>query len=120
MGKKLLSLTMAVLLFTAITVPTLTVAKADESMSAMDMAAMVDSAKTPADHEAIAKMYDDQGAKATAQAAEHTKMAESYAKIPRLSEMTSHCQRLASFYKSAAEDYKAMAIMEREQTKAAQ
>jgi hypothetical protein len=119
MGKKLLSFTMATLLFIAIKAPTLTVAKADENMPAMDMAAMVESAKTPADHEALAKMYDDEGAKATKLAAEHDKMAKSYSTVQRLSEMASHCQRLASYYKSAAEDYKAMAIMEREQTKAA-
>ena len=81
---------------------------------------MVESAKTPADHEAIAKMYDDQAAKATALAAEHTKMATSYGNVKRLSELASHCQRLAGYYKSEAEDYKAMAIMEREQTKAPQ
>ena len=115
MTKKLFLLSMVVLLFTAIVMPRLQIARAEE-----DMSAMVESAKTPADHEALAKMYDEQAAKASAQAAEHAKMAKSYRNVQRLSQSATHCERLADYYKSAAEDYKGLAITEREQTKAPQ
>src|ERR1700674_4125480 len=51
---------------------------ARESMHSMDR--MVTQAKTPADHEKLAKMYDAEAAKARASAEMHHKMAEAYRK----------------------------------------
>ncbi len=82
-----------------------------------DMSAMIGNAKTPADHEALAKMYQDEADKAKAQAAAHKKMAEVYAQTPRLNELRSHCKRLANYYKEAAKEYSLLATLETDESK---
>jgi hypothetical protein len=82
-----------------------------------DMSAMIGNAKTPADHEALAKMYQDEADKAKAQAAAHNKMAEAYAQYPRMNELTGHCKRLANYYKEAAKEYSLMATLETDKSK---
>jgi len=96
-----------------IAIPSLRLAAADE-----DMPSMISNAKTGADHEALAKMYEDEADKAKAQATEHKKMAEAYGRTPRLSELKGHCERLASYYKSAAKEFRLLATLEREKAKA--
>jgi hypothetical protein len=78
----------------------------------MDMPGMITNAKTPADHLALAKMYQDEADKANAQAAAHKKMAEAYMQNPRLNELRAHCKRLTSYYKEAAKEYSLMATIE--------
>jgi hypothetical protein len=77
-----------------------------------DMSEMIGSAKTPADHLALAKMYQDEADKDKAQAAKHKKMAAAYAQFTRNNELTAHCQRLANYYKEAANEYSLMATIE--------
>jgi hypothetical protein len=90
----------------------------------VDIAQKVQSAKTAADHEAIAKYYDEQGADATKKAAMHRKMGESYkgmatsiGKGAGISSMPQHCEALAKDFDGEAEHYKAMAQTHRELAK---
>jgi hypothetical protein len=88
----------------------------------MDMEKMISSAKTGADHEALAAEYETEATAAKAQAAEHRKMAESYKKLGGAAieklHLDEHCERLAKSYDKAAMEY-ALAKAEREMAKAA-
>jgi len=101
--------------------PVLYARAADE----VDMLKKVQSAKTPADHEAIAKHYDAQATQATESAAMHRKMGESYkgqaatssGKGAGISAMPQHCEALAKNYDAEADHYKAMAQTHRDLAK---
>jgi hypothetical protein len=91
------------------------------------MDAMISSAKTAADHEALAAQYDKDAAAAKASAAEHRKMGEAYKGQPAvsggkgagISAMPEHCDSLVKSYEDQAQMYTAMAAAERELAKAA-
>jgi hypothetical protein len=92
---------------------------AREARHSMDQ--MVTEAKTPADHEKLAKMYDAEAAKARASAETHRKMAEAYRKaggawVEKL-HFDQHCDGLVKSYTAAAEAYEALAKGEREMAK---
>ena len=91
-----------------------------------DILQMLQTAKTPADHEAIAKYYDEQAAEAKKKAELHRKMAASYTtggtpigkggfKVP----FPQHCLALAKEFDDEAAHYTAMADMQRELAKTA-
>ena len=85
--------------------------------------AQIAAAKTPADHEAIAKAYDAEAATAEATANEHETMARTY-KVggsPKgtYAEMVRHCARLAKSYREAATEYRALAAEHRKLAAAA-
>ena len=89
----------------------------------MDMEKKISSAKTAADHEAIAAEYESEAAAAKAKAAEHRKMAESYkelggAAIGKL-HLDEHCERLVKSYEKEAMEDEALAKAHREMAKAA-
>lgn len=92
---------------------------------AADLAHQVQSAKTAADHQALAQEYDRQAAAARASAAEHKKMAEAYKGVPAaasgkgsgVSAMPQHCEALVANYEKQAETLAAMAATERELAK---
>ena len=94
---------------------------------AKTMDAQVSSAKTAADHQALAVQYDKDAAEAKAKAAEHRKMADAYkgqaavtgGKVAAASAMPRHCERLATSYDEQAGMYTAMAAGERELAQAA-
>jgi hypothetical protein len=77
--------------------------------------AQIAAAKTPADHEAIAKLYEADAVTAEAKAKEHDTMARKYRSIggpkstANSSPMVRHCQRLVKSYTDAAADYRALA-----------
>ncbi len=85
------------------------------------MEQMISSAKTAADHEAIAVQYDREAAAARAQAAEHRKMAESYKKVGgslvEKLHLDQHCEKLAKSYDEAAQQSEALAKAHREMAK---
>lgn len=95
--------------------------------AAEDVAAKVQSAKTAADHEALAAMYEKQAAEAKAQATAHQKMGQAYkgaatsssGKSGGLSAMPQHCENLVKEYEGQAKMYETMAATERELAKAA-
>ena len=75
---------------------------------------MIANAKTPADHEAIAKYYDQQAAKANEQVQWHQKLLKAYMANPRFSTMQMHCSRLVDFYKNEAKEDRKLAQEHRE------
>jgi len=80
--------------------------------------AQIAAAKTPADHEAIAKAYDAEAAAAEAKAKAHEGMARTYRTgggTPKASPtvMVGHCDRLMKTYSAAAVEYRALAAEHR-------
>jgi hypothetical protein len=80
----------------------------------MDMTQAVQNAKTKADHEALAKHYDEAADDMQAKVDEHKKLLAHYEKEPYLypkqtPSMTAHCQMLINAYQSAVEENRAMA-----------
>jgi hypothetical protein len=76
-------------------------------------------AKTPADHEAIAAAFDQEAARLEAKAKEHDAMSKSYRsaatgkKGMNAAAMSAHCLKLATKYREAAEENRAMAAEHR-------
>ena len=83
-----------------------------------DMTAMIQSAKTKADHEALAKHYEDEATALQAKAAEHQRMEQTYTGMSswgkaRIS-LSQHCSMLAARYREAANENLALARQHRE------
>jgi len=93
-------------------------ATAKESMNMMDMMMQ---AKTPADHEKLAAVYDQEAAEARAKAEMHKKMAADIRKMggPLFAKLhyEQHCDGLVASFTKAAEEYAALAKAEREMSK---
>ena len=74
--------------------------------------AQIEAAKTPEQHEGIARSYEEEATAAEARAASHAKMAKiyrlAYAKTPRES-MANHCSRIEESYRNAASEYRKLA-----------
>jgi hypothetical protein len=75
--------------------------------------AQITAARTPADHEAIAKAYEADAVTADAKAKEHEAMARAYRSTggpkANTNSMVRHCERLVKDYTDAAADYRALA-----------
>ena len=86
---------------------------------------LVQNAKTPADHEAIAKLYDEEAATARSKAEEHRKMGAKYTHFESANsktqgvhfDMPKHCQNLTKSYEQAAKEADAMAAAHRQAAK---
>lgn len=84
-------------------------------------AAQIAAAKTPADHEAIAKAYDTEAAEADKKAAAHESMAKTY----RLggspkgdhAAMGAHCEKLVNQYRTVADENRQLAALHRQMAK---
>ena len=80
---------------------------------------MIQAAKTPADHEAIAKVYDQQAAQDAANADAHTRTASLYRGIDPTGggrgsgQMAIHCKNIADSYTRAAKEHKDLAALHR-------
>jgi len=87
-------------------------AAADESHSLEQL--VIEMAKTPADHSALAKHYQAKAADARAEAAEHEAMAKSYAagKLADRVQMQDHCKKLSAQYTALATQYDDLAKLE--------
>ena len=87
-------------------------ARADESHSLEQL--VVEMAKTPADHAALAKHYRAKAADALSEAASHDAMAKSYAagKLAEKAKMQEHCAKLSEQYKALAAQYEDLAKLE--------
>ncbi|MGQ0383210.1 MAG: hypothetical protein ACT4UP_00785 [Gammaproteobacteria bacterium] len=85
--------------------------------------AQIEAARTPEQHEAIARAYDDEAAAAEKRAERHAKMARTYryayGKGGRAS-MLSHCERLEKGFRSAAAAYRGLAKQHRQMAAGAQ
>jgi hypothetical protein len=89
---------------------------------ASDIEDKIASAKTAADHEAIAKWYDEQAKAAEGKAAEHRKMGQEYQKAggpAAKAQLPAHCDGLVKIYTNAASELEAMAKAHREMAKTA-
>jgi len=87
----------------------------------VDVDQMITSAKTAADHEAIAKHFADKASDREAVAARHRKMAETYKKVGGAAiekwHLDAHCENLARSDEAAAKEYQALAEAHRELAK---
>lgn len=99
------------------------------SLEEADLPDAIESAKTAADHEALAAYFEGEAKAARATAERHRRMGSSYEKHPRPAglkgnraplhqAMPPHCKRLVTSYEAAAEDYEAMAAAHREMAQA--
>jgi hypothetical protein len=111
-------LAMVVVIGTTFAVPVPAMSAADDS----HIEKMIQTAKTAADHEAIAAEYDRLASEATAKAAEHKAMAARYRHAigpGSKSGFAEHCDGLVVIYNGAAKEYRALAAMHRAQAKSA-
>lgn len=79
---------------------------------APELARQIETARTPADHLALAAHYEREAAAARTVAARHEKMSRSYQASPYEKgggSMRAHCQSLVRTYQSAAAQYDAIA-----------
>jgi hypothetical protein len=85
-----------------------------------DIEQMVATAKTPADHEAIAAYYEKEAQDAHKKHAQHQKMEESYKKNPALNKSNFgwHCDQVAQNYEKIAKQYDDLAKMHKEMAQA--
>jgi hypothetical protein len=85
--------------------------------------AQIEAAKTPADHEAIAASYDKEAAQLESMAKEHEAMARTYRaaatgmKGANPAVMASHCNKLVTEYKAAAQQNRDLAAAHRQMAK---
>lgn len=110
---KLLKLAPAALLAIVLAAGLLTPASTISAGEEADLDKMISSAKTAADHEAIAREYERQAAAAKAEAAMHVEMGAAYKKvggslIEKL-HFDTHCDKLANLYKQIAKEDEALA-----------
>jgi hypothetical protein len=91
---------------------------------AQDIDDMIAEAKSPADHEAIAAYYDKQAAEAEAEAEQHKKMADTYAKLrpdapakATYKPLSGHCRAEAKYYEGIATENRALAAAHRKMAK---
>jgi hypothetical protein len=99
-----------ILLTALLAVSGLLVSCADKSTHPMDMTAAVQGAKTRADHEALAKHYEEVAAEMDAKVEEHKQILARFRKDPHDypkeylgGNFENHCQRLIDIYEKAAE-----------------
>jgi len=72
---------------------------------------MVESATTPAQHQALAKYYRSKAAEAKAEAENHRSMVRSYSgvSVPMGKQQAEHCNQLASLSDAQAAEYEKLA-----------
>jgi hypothetical protein len=106
-------------------------AGAVRALEPADPTQAIESATTPADHEALAAYYEGEAKQARAKADEHRRMAAAYRsfRVPAGTKgnrsglqrtMPGHCDRVVASYTAAADEYEAMAAAHREAAKEAQ
>lgn len=90
------------------------------------MAEEIATAKTPADHEALALHFEQEANALDVKAEQHLAMAERYEHLPSIGKPLSpgrglayHCQQLADNYRSSAEHNRALAKLHRDLAKRA-
>ncbi len=71
---------------------------------AEDINSMVTNAKTSADHEAIAKHYDEVAAELNAKAEEHNNLITTYSVVPGSSANDKHCDKMIRDMRDGAKE----------------
>jgi hypothetical protein len=116
--RKIRTLALVAVMATGLALPNFRAAVADE----MNIEQRISTAKTAADHEAIAAYYEEQAKAARAKGEEHKRMSADYRKAGgsmAKSQLPEHCNGLAVIYSGAAKQYDALAAMHRKMAKAA-
>ena len=90
----------------------------------MDMTQAIQNAKTPSDHDALAKHYEDAAKEMQVKAEEHKKLLAEYATNSyrygkQLPDLKAHCQGLVRIYEQAAAENMSMAESHRQMAKEA-
>ena len=91
---------------------------------------VVETAKTPAEHQALANHYRAEAADAKAEAAEHERMANTYkpsqeikmswGTVQQRQKMADHCKRISQQSAANAQDFEALAKLHDEEAKKTQ
>ena len=112
--------TMKALLTAGLTALVLTATATYASPAPFVSEAAVASAKTPAEHEALAKVYEDEAASLKQKAEVHEDMAKSNAgpgmKSPQV-QINKHCKAIAKDYAAAAAESAELATLQRKLAK---
>jgi cell division protein ZapA (FtsZ GTPase activity inhibitor) len=74
----------------------------------------VRTAKTPADHKALATFFQKEAQASQRQATRHLQLKEAYAAMPNAQMMVSHCDAIAKHYQEIAKELTSMAEMHKE------
>jgi len=82
--------------------------------------AMVEAAKTPADHAALATHFREEASKARSRSQHHELMAKAYSGKQGFTAARPHCLRLAKTYEEAAVEYERLAELHDAEAKKAQ
>ncbi len=85
-------------------------------------AAQIEAAKTPAEHEAIAKLFEDEAASLTKKSEMHGDMAKTFAAPggkPYMAALAKHCAALQKDYKAAARQNSELAAIHHRMAKEA-
>lgn|ERR1019366_10608545 len=109
------------MLLAAATLPTIRAGAQPAVVTDDNLAQMIASAKTPADHEAIAAFYDQEAADAKKKGDLHRNSADTYRKlrIPAPVGMAQMCDTIAAGFDATAADAEKMAKTHREMAKSA-
>lgn len=110
----------AICLFVVLALPTMRAAGSEQD----DLVQKIQTAKTAADHEALAARYEQQAAKARAEADLHKQMEGAYGAGASTGKglwvpMPQHCATLVKSNENSAKEYEAMAAAHREMAKSA-
>ena len=100
-------------LLAAAIVPTIRAVAQQTAVTDDNLNQMITSAKTPADHQAIAVYYDTEAAENEKKASLHSRNKNMYSKA----DFSAHCNALIRYYQQAAEQDKALAAFHREMAK---
>jgi hypothetical protein len=100
-------------LLAAAIVPTIRAVAQQTAVTDDNLNQMITSAKTPADHEAIAVYYDTEAAENEKKASIHSRNKNMYTKL----DFSAHCNALIRDYQQAAKQDKALAAFHREMAK---
>jgi hypothetical protein len=76
-----------------------------------NIAQKVRGAKTPADHQAIAAVFEKEAQAARQEAKQHSELKDAYAAKPDMHMMVSHCDTLVKHYQEIATELTTMAEM---------
>jgi hypothetical protein len=82
-------------------------------------AATIDTAKTPAEHEAVAKAYENEAARLSKEADTHQELANLYKDTSRNAGMGRHCAALEKEDRAAAKENLELAAIQHEMAKQA-
>lgn len=116
--RKIGTLALVAVMATGLALPNFRAAAADE----MNIEQRISTAKTAADHEAIAAYYEEQAKAARAKVEQHKRMSADYKKAGgsiAKTHLHEHCDGLVAIYNSAAKQYDALAATHRQMAKAA-